>query len=57
MLTASELRAKAESLRYKAELQLDARAADAYRQLAQTYDSMAITREMSADGRKAVLFG
>ena len=56
MLTATELRAKAQSLREKADLQVDASAAEAYRSLAQSYDSMAITREMSADGRKAILF-
>jgi hypothetical protein len=56
MLTATELRAKAESLRKKADLQMDASAAEAYRMLARSYKSMAVTREMSADGRKAILF-
>ena len=55
MLTATELRAKAQSLREQAELQMDPGAAEAYRLLAQTYDIMAVSREMSADGRKAIL--
>jgi hypothetical protein len=56
MLTATELRAKAQSLRDIADLQMDAGAAEAYRMLARSYESMAVTREMSADGRKAILF-
>ena len=55
MLTATELRAKAESLRNKADIQMDESAADAYRALAQSYDSMAISREMSAGGHGAIL--
>jgi hypothetical protein len=46
-MTRTELRAKAEAMRPKADLQMDATVASAYRAMANSYDGLAARRELA----------